>query len=150
MKKQYKSRLDLRNLKSWFKLSGSYAVSIINVRGIRSAWVGNEARTIVPDKVIVEIDIRTVPNTDGNRLAGLVKEHIEQQGYTILDAVQLKEMLNIEKPFLLNILYLCILSNTSRLRTRSLVKRCSRASTWKGGSSNTNLGWKFTTFLLPK
>ena len=45
----------------------------INVRGIRSAWVGNEARTIVPDKVIVEIDIRTVPNTDGNRLAGVGK-----------------------------------------------------------------------------
>ena len=71
----------------------------LNVRGIRSAWVGNEARTIVPDKVIVEIDIRTVPNTDGNRLAGLVKEHIKQQGYTILDAVPThEEMLSIEKP----------------------------------------------------
>ncbi len=71
----------------------------LNVRGIRSAWVGNEARTIVPDKVIVEIDIRTVPNTDGNRLAGLVKEHIKQQGYTILDAVPTQEeMLSIEKP----------------------------------------------------
>ena len=69
------------------------------MRGIRSAWVGNEARTIVPDKVIVEIDIRTVPNTDGNRLAGLVKEHIKQQGYTILDAVPTQEeMLSIEKP----------------------------------------------------
>ena len=71
----------------------------LNVRGIRSAWVGNEARTIVPDKVIVEIDIRTVPNTDGNRLAGLVKEHIKKQGYTILDAVPTQEeMLSIEKP----------------------------------------------------
>ncbi|MEL0011314.1 MAG: M20/M25/M40 family metallo-hydrolase [Bacteroidota bacterium] len=71
----------------------------LNVRGIRAAWVGSDARTIVPDKIIIEIDIRTVPNTDGEGLVEAVKKHIVTQGFTLLDAVPTQEeMMNIEKP----------------------------------------------------
>lgn len=57
----------------------------LNIRGFRSGWVGKEARTIVPDKATATIDIRLVPESDGNRLVRLVREHIEKAGYYIIE-----------------------------------------------------------------
>jgi acetylornithine deacetylase/succinyl-diaminopimelate desuccinylase-like protein len=57
----------------------------LNIRGLSSGWIGNEARTIVPADATAEIDIRLVPESDPERLFGLVKKHIENQGYHILD-----------------------------------------------------------------
>lgn len=71
----------------------------LNVRGIKSGWVGNESRTIVPDKVIIEMDIRTVPESDSEVLIEKLKKHIEKQGFTILDhQPNTEEMLTIDKP----------------------------------------------------
>ena len=57
----------------------------LNIRGFRSGWVGNEARTIVPDKAIATLDIRLVPETDGARLVELVKQHVKSEGYYIIE-----------------------------------------------------------------
>lgn len=57
----------------------------LNVRGMSSGWVGDEARTIVPSTAKAEIDIRLVLESDGDRLIELVKEHIQNQGYYITD-----------------------------------------------------------------
>ena len=57
----------------------------LNIRGLKSAWVGKDVRTIVPDKAIAAIDIRLVPETDGKRLVGLVRDHIEKAGYYIIE-----------------------------------------------------------------
>ncbi|MFP2997702.1 M20/M25/M40 family metallo-hydrolase [Spongiivirga sp. MCCC 1A20706] len=57
----------------------------LNVRGINSGWTGSKARTIVPDRTIAEIDIRLVPESDGDRLKELVKKHIKSKGYFIVD-----------------------------------------------------------------
>lgn len=57
----------------------------LNIRGFRSGWVGAEARTIVPDKAIATLDIRLVPETDGARLVALVKNHIKEKGYYIIE-----------------------------------------------------------------
>lgn len=57
----------------------------LNVRGIASGWVGDKVRTIVPDKAVAEIDIRLVKESDPERLIGLVRDYIEQQGYCVLD-----------------------------------------------------------------
>ena len=59
----------------------------LNIRGIGSGWIGEKARTIVPATATAEIDLRLVPESDGNRLKDLVKNHIEQQGFYILDSV---------------------------------------------------------------
>lgn len=53
----------------------------LNIRGLRSGWVGEEVRTIVPDFAIAEIDMRLVKESDPDYLLGLVKEHIAGQGY---------------------------------------------------------------------
>ena len=57
----------------------------LNIRGMSSGWVGNAARTIVPDKAEATIDIRLVPETDGLRLLRLVRKHIQDQGYYIIE-----------------------------------------------------------------
>jgi len=57
----------------------------LNIRGLQSAWVGSEARTIVPAKAIANIDIRLVPETEGARLVSLVRAHIDKAGYYIID-----------------------------------------------------------------
>ncbi len=63
----------------------------LNVRGLGSGWIGTKARTIVPESATAEIDIRLVVESDGTRLKGLVKKHIENQGYFITDKVPTKE-----------------------------------------------------------
>jgi acetylornithine deacetylase/succinyl-diaminopimelate desuccinylase-like protein len=56
----------------------------LNVRGMRSAWVGGEARTVVPDRAIASIDLRLVKDVDpGGQLERLIA-HIEKQGYAIV------------------------------------------------------------------
>jgi acetylornithine deacetylase/succinyl-diaminopimelate desuccinylase-like protein len=57
----------------------------LNIRGMSSGWVGNEARTIVPADATAEIDIRLVPESEPERLFSLVKKHIENQGFHIID-----------------------------------------------------------------
>lgn len=70
-------------------VGGTYQESLqypsLNIRGMSAAWTGSQKRTIVPDKAVAELDLRLVVESDGDRLLGLVKAHIEQQGYVVLD-----------------------------------------------------------------
>lgn len=72
------------------KVGNTYQESLqypsLNIRGLSSGWVGDEVRTIVPADATAEIDIRLVPESDPERLFALVRKHIEDQGYHILDA----------------------------------------------------------------
>ena len=56
----------------------------LNIHGMASGWVGKEARTIVPATATAELDIRLVPESDPERLIALLKEHIQKQGYHII------------------------------------------------------------------
>jgi acetylornithine deacetylase/succinyl-diaminopimelate desuccinylase-like protein len=57
----------------------------LNVRGLRSAYIGSEARTIIPESAIASIDIRLVKETDPDRMIRRVRDHIRKQGFTIVD-----------------------------------------------------------------
>jgi acetylornithine deacetylase/succinyl-diaminopimelate desuccinylase-like protein len=57
----------------------------LNIKGMLSGWVGAETRTIVPAKATVEMDIRLVVESDPERLLQLLREHIENEGYHIID-----------------------------------------------------------------
>ncbi len=63
----------------------------LNVRGIESGWVREEVRTIVPSECVAEIDVRLVLESNPQRLHNLIKKHIEELGYTILDRSPSKE-----------------------------------------------------------
>ena len=60
----------------------------LNVRGLRSAWVGKEVRTIIPQDVIAEIDMRLVLETPGEKLVGLLKDYVERQGFHLVNDVR--------------------------------------------------------------
>lgn len=57
----------------------------LNIRGLGSAWIGQQARTIIPDTATAEIDIRLVKESNPKHLLKLMRDHIIAQGYTVLD-----------------------------------------------------------------
>ncbi len=57
----------------------------LNIRGLRSGWVGEEVRTIVPAQAIAEIDVRLVRENDPERLIELIRRHIKDQGYHFIE-----------------------------------------------------------------
>lgn len=77
------------------KVGGFYQEALqfpsLNIRGLGSGWIGEQSRTIVPESATAELDLRLVPESDGNRLKRLVKEHIADQGFHVLDHVPTKE-----------------------------------------------------------
>lgn len=57
----------------------------LNVRGMRSGWVGVRSRTIVPATATAEIDVRLVMESNPDWLLGLIRSHIQAQGYYVVD-----------------------------------------------------------------
>lgn len=57
----------------------------LNVRGLSSGWVGSKVRTIIPAAAVANIDVRLVKESDPERLIRLIRDHIEQQGYHLID-----------------------------------------------------------------
>src|SRR5262249_60205322 len=53
----------------------------LNVRGLRSAYIGSEARTIIPESATGSIDIRLVKETETDRMIRRVLDHIRKQGF---------------------------------------------------------------------
>lgn len=57
----------------------------LNIRGMDALFVGSESRTLIPATATAEIDIRLVPSSNAARLIGLVRQHVESQGYFIVE-----------------------------------------------------------------
>jgi acetylornithine deacetylase/succinyl-diaminopimelate desuccinylase-like protein len=56
----------------------------LNIRGMSSGWVGSAARTIIPSTAVANMDLRLVKESDGDRLLGLVEDHIRNMGYHLI------------------------------------------------------------------
>lgn len=56
----------------------------LNVRGVRSGWVGDQARTIVPDVAVASLDLRLVKDIDPAEQVARLVAHIEAQGYEVV------------------------------------------------------------------
>ncbi len=70
----------------------------LNIRGMQSGWIDEKVRTIIPGWARAEIDVRLVLESDPERLIGLIRKHIEEQGYYVTDKVPDKgERMNNEK-----------------------------------------------------
>ncbi|MCB0667306.1 MAG: M20/M25/M40 family metallo-hydrolase [Saprospiraceae bacterium] len=57
----------------------------LNIRGLASAWVGTKVRTIVPSAAVANLDIRTVRESDPQRLVDLIIGHIINEGYHLCE-----------------------------------------------------------------
>lgn len=81
-----KQRLQIHTPES---VGGNYQESLqfpsLNVRGLSSGWTGSKARTIIPEKTVAEIDLRLVPETPGQRQKNLIRTHLENLGYFLVD-----------------------------------------------------------------
>lgn len=66
-------------------LEASIQYPSLNIRGLGSAWIGDQARTIIPPDATAEIDIRLVKESDPDYLIGLIRKHIENQGFDVID-----------------------------------------------------------------
>jgi acetylornithine deacetylase/succinyl-diaminopimelate desuccinylase-like protein len=91
------------------RVGNSYQESLqypsLNIRGLQAGNTGENVTNIVPDKCIAEIDIRTVPESDPERLIQLVKEHIKGKGFYLTEKDPTDEermkygrIIKIEKP----------------------------------------------------
>ncbi|MGH9334613.1 MAG: peptidase dimerization domain-containing protein, partial [Vicinamibacteria bacterium] len=58
----------------------------LNVRGLESAYVGAQARTIIPDHATAALDVRLVKETGGEALLAKIRAHVEAQGYLVVEA----------------------------------------------------------------
>ena len=56
----------------------------LNIRGLRSLFVGREARTLVPDVAVAELDLRLVAGNTPERQVEKLVRHIQRQGYTVV------------------------------------------------------------------
>ena len=56
----------------------------LNIRGLHSADIGPQARTIIPDRATAEIDLRLVKETDPETMLQRVLAHIRAQGFHVL------------------------------------------------------------------
>ena len=67
----------------------SYQESInypsLNIKGLSAGYTGPQARTIIPALALAELDMRLVPESDPERLFGLIRDHIRTQGFYITD-----------------------------------------------------------------
>lgn len=70
------------------KVGSNYQESIqypsLNIRGMESGWVGKEVRTIIPPTATAEIDVRLVIESDPERLIGLIRNHVEAEGFYVI------------------------------------------------------------------
>lgn len=63
----------------------------LNIRGMQSGWIDEKVRTIIPASARAEIDVRLVLESDPDRLINLIKEHVEGEGYHVLDRLPNKQ-----------------------------------------------------------
>ena len=59
-------------------------ISVPEIRGLHSGDIGEQARTIIPDRATAEIDVRLVKETDPERMLQRVLAHVRAQGFHVL------------------------------------------------------------------
>lgn len=57
----------------------------LNVRGLASASVGEKAANVLPRDAVAELDLRTTVESDPAFLVGLLRKHVEAQGFHLVE-----------------------------------------------------------------
>lgn len=58
----------------------------LNIRGLRSAYVGEQSQNVVPDRAEASLDMRLVKNISPDRQFERLVEHIRKQGFYVTSA----------------------------------------------------------------
>lgn len=57
----------------------------LNIRHIETSWKGPGLKTVIPEQVTAHFDVRLVAETDGAEQLEKIKNHIEAQGFLLLE-----------------------------------------------------------------
>ena len=57
----------------------------LNIRGIRSGYVGAQAQNLVPAEATVSLDVRLVKDVDPKKQFDRIVAHVRRQGYLVVD-----------------------------------------------------------------
>lgn len=77
---------------NWDSLLEAIQYPALNVNGIKSGWVGDQARTIIPPYATASIDIRMVKGNQPQDMRQKVIDHIKKQGYKVVSGVPDKKI----------------------------------------------------------
>jgi len=72
--------------RSDLSLQQALQLPALNIRGLSSAFVGPDARTIIPDRAVAFIDIRLVKETPSKAMAEKLLAHIRAQGFHVIQS----------------------------------------------------------------
>jgi len=72
--------------RSDLSLQQALQLPALNIRGLSSAAVGPDARTIIPDRAVAFIDIRLVKETPSKAIAEKLLAHIRAQGFHVVES----------------------------------------------------------------
>jgi acetylornithine deacetylase/succinyl-diaminopimelate desuccinylase-like protein len=67
-------------------LQQSLQLPTLNIRGLSSAYVGPDARTIIPDTATAALDVRLVKDTPAAAMLEKILAHIRSQGYYVTES----------------------------------------------------------------
>lgn len=67
------------------KLAELITLPSLNIRGMASSRVGNQASNVIPATAIVTIDMRLVKGMDPRQTADRLIEHVRKQGFFVVD-----------------------------------------------------------------
>jgi len=59
----------------------------LNIRQIGTSWQGKGLKTVIPAYAKADLDVRLVLETDGESQLNKIKNHIENQGFLVLDSI---------------------------------------------------------------
>lgn len=57
----------------------------LNVRGLSAAATGAKVANVLPHQAVAELDLRTTPEAEAEFLVGLLRAHVEKQGWRLVD-----------------------------------------------------------------
>ncbi|HXN21998.1 MAG TPA: M20/M25/M40 family metallo-hydrolase [Candidatus Dormibacteraeota bacterium] len=63
----------------------------LNIRGIQSAYVGNQSQNVVPQEAEVSLDMRLVKNIDPRKQFDRLAAHVRHQGFYVTDKEPTRE-----------------------------------------------------------
>ncbi len=73
------------------KLAELIHLPSLNIRGMRSAYVGEQSQNVVPDKAEASLDLRLVKNIDPRKQFERLAAHIRKQGFYVVDREPTRE-----------------------------------------------------------
>ncbi|TFU18009.1 M20/M25/M40 family metallo-hydrolase [Thermus tengchongensis] len=68
-----------------------YAEPCVNINGFHSGYGGPGSKTVLPAEAFAKLDFRLVPDQDPEEIPGLLKRHLEAQGFHDVEVVVLEK-----------------------------------------------------------